>query len=88
VTEIDLAYFNYEHGGLRNTGYPGGGADYDYADLVRVMSDGDRWPHILCMGFSDHRAGLHASDLLFYVADMSVALVGHCSGHAVWTSAA
>ena len=53
MTEIDFAYLNYEHGGLRNTGYPGGGADYDYAGLVRVMSDGDRWPHILVMGEGD-----------------------------------
>ena len=59
------------HGGLRNTGYPGDGADYDHAGLVRVMSDGDRWPHILIMGFSNRRASRDTSDLRLYVTDMS-----------------
>ena len=70
MTEIDFAYLNYEHGGLRDTGCPGGGADYDYAGLVRVMSDGDRWPHILVMGLSDRRCHDYASDLRKHVADM------------------
>jgi hypothetical protein len=54
VTEIDLSYFNYEHGGLQGvTSYSGGGTDYDYAGLVRVMSHGGRWPHVLVMGEGD-----------------------------------
>ncbi len=55
MTEIDFAYFNYEHGGLI------GGEDrfysssrgYRFDGLVRVAGDQGRWPHILIMGEGD-----------------------------------
>jgi hypothetical protein len=52
--EIDLAYFNYEHGGLVNAtpraeNPPGG---YRFDPLVRVMRD--RWPHVLVLGEGDY----------------------------------
>ncbi|MFC0435044.1 hypothetical protein [Kutzneria buriramensis] len=51
--DIDLAYFNYAHGGLTNPtsrgeNPPGG---YDFTGLVRVMRE--RWPHVLVMGEGD-----------------------------------
>lgn len=51
---VDLAYFNYEHGGLigatsRGDEYQG----YDYTGLVRVMGEDDRWPHLFVMGEGD-----------------------------------
>lgn len=54
ITEIDLAYFNYEHGGMindssRGANPPGG---YDFTGLVRVMRE--RWPHVLVMGEGDY----------------------------------
>lgn len=55
MTEIDLAYFNYEHGGLLN-GHDhaySSGSGYRFGGLVRVAGDGGRWPHILIMGEGD-----------------------------------
>jgi hypothetical protein len=55
VTEIDFAYFNYEHGGLVDgqDQFYGSGRGYDFGGLVRVAGDGGRWPHILAMGEAD-----------------------------------
>jgi hypothetical protein len=53
MTQIDLAYFNYAHGGLIGGGARGGGAGYDYTGLVRVIGEDDRWPHLLVMGEGD-----------------------------------
>ncbi|MBN6039976.1 hypothetical protein [Amycolatopsis sp. 195334CR] len=52
--EIDLAYFNYAHGGITNSSSrgenpPGG---FDFTGLVRVMRE--RWPHVLVMGEGDY----------------------------------
>ena len=55
MTEIDVAYFNFEHGGLiggHDHAYSSG-RGYDFAGLVRVAGDQDRWPHILIMGEAD-----------------------------------
>jgi len=55
VTEIDFAYFNYEHGGLtggHDHAYSSG-RGYDFGGLVRVAGDQGRWPHILIMGEGD-----------------------------------
>ncbi|MET9260494.1 hypothetical protein [Amycolatopsis sp. NPDC004079] len=53
-TEIDLAYFNYAHGGIVNptdrAEEPPGG--YDFSGLVRTMRE--RWPHVLVMGEGDY----------------------------------
>ncbi len=49
MTEIDFAYFNYEHGALidgRDHFYRSG-RGYRFGGLVRVAGDGGRWPHIL-----------------------------------------
>jgi endonuclease/exonuclease/phosphatase family metal-dependent hydrolase len=55
MTEIDFAYFNYEHGGLVDGGdhFSGSGRGYDFGGLVRVAGDGGRWPHVLVMGEAD-----------------------------------
>lgn len=55
MTEIDFAYFNYEHGGLINGKdcFFSSGRGYEFAGLVRVAGDQDRWPHILVMGEGD-----------------------------------
>lgn len=52
--QVDLAYFNYEHGGLigatsRGDEFRG----YDYTGLVRVLGEDDRWPHLFVMGEGD-----------------------------------
>lgn len=55
MTEIDLAYFNYEHGG-RVCGEDrlySSGRGYDFAGLVRVAGDQGRWPHLLVIGEGD-----------------------------------
>lgn len=55
MTEIDFAYFNYEHGGLaggHDHAYSSG-RGYDFAGLVRVAGDQGRWPHVLIMGEGD-----------------------------------
>jgi hypothetical protein len=55
MTEIDFAYFNYEHGGLvdgRDRFYSSG-RGYRFDGLVRVAGDSGRWPHILIMGEGD-----------------------------------
>jgi hypothetical protein len=55
VTVVDLAYFNFEHGGMVNAStrgdVPGG---YDFTGLVRVLGQDDRWPHIIVMGEGDY----------------------------------
>src|SRR6266536_6036411 len=53
VTAIDLAYFNFEHGGLIGGGARGGGSGYEYTGLVRVMGEDDRWPNLFVMGEGD-----------------------------------
>jgi hypothetical protein len=55
MTGIDFAYFNYEHGGLAGgeDRFYSSGRGYDFAGLVRVAGDQDRWPHILVMGEGD-----------------------------------
>lgn len=52
--EIDLAYFNYEHGGMTNASARGGNppGGYDFTGLVRTMRE--RWPHVLVMGEGDY----------------------------------
>jgi hypothetical protein len=55
VTEIDVAYFNYDHGGLiggHDHAYSSG-RGYDFAGLVRVAGDQGRWPDILILGEGD-----------------------------------
>jgi hypothetical protein len=55
MTEIDFAYFNYEHGGLKN-GHDyaySSGHGYNFDGLVRVAGDGGRWPDILILGEGD-----------------------------------
>lgn len=45
MTEIDFAYFNYEHGGLtggHDHAYSSG-RGYDFGGLVRVAGDQGRW---------------------------------------------
>jgi hypothetical protein len=48
VTEIDFAYFSYEHGGLigGEDRFYSSGRGYDFAGRVRVTDDQGRWPHI------------------------------------------
>jgi hypothetical protein len=53
VTNIDFAYFNYEHGGRRNADYTGEGGAYDFAPLCRVIGHEGRWPDVLIMGEAD-----------------------------------
>jgi hypothetical protein len=55
VTEIDIAYFNYEHGGLIDgrDHFFSSGRGYDFSGLVRAAGSGGRWPHILVMGEGD-----------------------------------
>ncbi|SEP53963.1 hypothetical protein [Amycolatopsis saalfeldensis] len=53
MTTIDLAYFNFEHGGLIGGGARGGGSGYDFTGLVRVMGEDDRWPNLFVMGEGD-----------------------------------
>lgn len=50
MTVLELAYFNYQNGGLLAADLYGGGQGYDFRGLVRVAGDGGRWPHILVMG--------------------------------------
>jgi hypothetical protein len=52
--EIDLAYFNYAHGGMANASSRGEKppSGYDFTGLVRVMQE--RWPHVLVMGEGDY----------------------------------
>lgn len=55
MTEIDFAYFNFEHGGLigGEDRFYGSGRSYRFDGLVRVAGDQGRWPHILVMGESE-----------------------------------
>ena len=55
MTEIDFAYFNYEHGGLIDgqDRFFSSGRGYNLGGLVRVAGDSDRWAHILIMGEGD-----------------------------------
>ncbi len=54
MTEIDLAYFNYEHGGMVGHSDRGdGGGAYFYDGLVNVMGENDRWPDLFVMGEGD-----------------------------------
>jgi hypothetical protein len=53
MATIDMAYFNYEHGGLIGRTARGGGSGYDYRGLVRVMGKDDRWPNVFVMGEGD-----------------------------------
>jgi hypothetical protein len=55
MTEIDFAYFNYEHGGLigGEDRFCSSGRGYDFAGLARVAGDQGRWPHILAIGEAD-----------------------------------
>lgn len=48
MVELDLMYWNYEHGGLGRSS-PG----YDFGPLVRVVGKDDRWPDVLIVGESD-----------------------------------
>lgn len=53
---IDIAYFNYEHGGMDLTGkskYLGGIGAYSLKGLVDVAGQDDNWPHILVVGEGD-----------------------------------
>jgi hypothetical protein len=55
MTEIDFAYFNFEHGGLidgRDHFYSSG-RGYDFGGLIRVAGSGGRWPHVLVLGEGD-----------------------------------
>lgn len=55
---IDLAYFNYEHGGRRRERLSARASDpifdYDFSGLVRVMGDGGRWPDLFSLGEADY----------------------------------
>jgi hypothetical protein len=55
VTDLDIAYFNFEHGGLHDgkDHFFSSGRGYDFSGLVRVAGDGGRWAHILVMGEGD-----------------------------------
>jgi hypothetical protein len=55
MTQVSVAYFNYEHGGVIDChchAYSSEGG-YDLPGLVRVAGDGGRWPHILSVGDGD-----------------------------------
>ncbi|TCO65961.1 hypothetical protein EV192_1011753 [Actinocrispum wychmicini] len=42
-----MAYINYEHGGLVDANSRGDEVGrYEYTGLVRILGEGDRWPHI------------------------------------------
>jgi len=83
LTELEIAYFNYEHGGLLDAQdrFYSTGHSRDFTGLVRVAGDQGRWPHILVMGFSDRWTDLCASELRLYVTDMSVTLASDPNGH-------
>ena len=52
MREIDFSYFNFEHGGLiggHDHAYSSG-RGYDFAGLIRVAGDRDRWAYILVLG--------------------------------------
>jgi endonuclease/exonuclease/phosphatase family metal-dependent hydrolase len=55
LTELEIAYFNYEHGGLLDAQdrFYSTGHSRDFTGLVRVAGDQGRWPHILVMGEGD-----------------------------------
>lgn len=56
MTALDLAYINYEHGGLIGANHElhvGDGYGYDYTGLVRIMGEDDRWPDLFVMGEGD-----------------------------------
>jgi hypothetical protein len=55
MTEIDFAFFNFEHGGLigGEDRFYSSGRGYRFDGLVRVAGDQGRWPHILIMGEGD-----------------------------------
>lgn len=53
MTEIDFAYWNYEHGGRRDADSGGNGGSYDFEPLCRVVGHEDRWPHVLILGEAD-----------------------------------
>ena len=55
MTEIDFAYFNFEHGGLvaGEDRFYSSGCGYRFDGLVRVAGDQGRWPHVLMMGEGD-----------------------------------
>jgi hypothetical protein len=66
MTEIDFAYFNYEHGGLDD------GSDKRLLRQLAMLADmdADCW----AFQFSNRLALCNVADLRFYVADMSAAL--------------
>lgn len=57
MTILDIAYINYEHGGLQGAtdelALGAGGSTYDHAGLVRLVGDGGRWPDLFVMGEGD-----------------------------------
>lgn len=53
MTEIDFAYWNFEHGGRRGANSSGDGGAYDFSPLCRVIGHESRWPHILILGEAD-----------------------------------
>ncbi len=55
MTEIDVAYFNYEHGGLIDgrDHFFSSGRGYRFDGLIRVAGSGGRWPHVLVLGEGD-----------------------------------
>jgi endonuclease/exonuclease/phosphatase family metal-dependent hydrolase len=57
MTILDIAYINFEHGGLQGDrdelALGAGGCTYDHTGLVRVAGEDGRWPDILVMGEAD-----------------------------------
>lgn len=53
---LDIAYINYEHGGLigdKKCLHIGDGYGYNHSGLVRIMGEDDRWPDLFVMGEAD-----------------------------------
>jgi hypothetical protein len=55
MTELEIAYFNYEHGGRSQAQdrFYSTGTLPSVTGLVQVAGDQGRWPHILVMGEGD-----------------------------------
>jgi hypothetical protein len=55
VTAVDIAYWNFAHGGVQPAATRGAvPTGYNFEGLVRVMGEGDRWPHVIVMGEGDY----------------------------------
>lgn len=50
--EIQIDYFNYEHGGRKGADFLGHGREFNFSGLVKAMSTG-RYPDVLVIGEAD-----------------------------------